>query len=539
MPQTRTSSPCSPSGRALREPPAWLAVLLALSLAMSFSHAPAYATGAPPHSDTPQSDTPQYRPEFHFTPARNWMNDPNGLVYVDGTYHLFFQHNPDGDQWGHMSWGHAVSRDLLHWQELPVAIPETRDWMIFSGSIVADKTGSSGLAAGGTPPLVAIYTAHGQDSAPVQSQALASSADGGRSWTQYPGNPVLDLHLKAFRDPKVFWHEPTHQWVMAAAFSDLHQVTFYGSADLRQWRHLGDFGPAGATDGAWECPDLFVLPVEGVPGESRWVLKVDVNTSPSLQGSGAQYFVGRFNGNTFLPDAGQGAQEADFGRDFYAAARWSNLPEAPRREVWIAWMSYPAYAPKTPTSPWRGQMSVPRELSLRRVGSLLLLAQAPVRELRTLRAKERPLTRVSVQAGETADLGSLQAASEVEATLQMGSAREAGLAIRRGPDEQLLVGYDARTQELFADRTHAGGRDIDPRFATRLHTLLPLKSRTLHLDIVIDRSSIEVFAENGIKVLSLQVFPSQPDARLYAYAAGGNATLAQGSAWDLRAAVTR
>lgn len=569
MRHARTASPSWTTCWAARTAgPGWLALLL--SIPLSPAAVPPRSSTSP--SDTiqadtiqagtiqagniPAADTPQRRPEVHFTPARNWMNDPNGLVYFDGRYHLFFQHNPYGAQWGHMSWGHAVSRDLLRWEELPLAIPETRAWMIFSGSIVHDKTDSSGLGTHGTSPLVAIYTAHGQGSPHLQSQAIASSVDGGRTWTQYPGNPVLDLHLQAFRDPKVFWHEPSREWVMVVALSDLHQVSFYGSADLKQWRHLGDFGPAGATDGAWECPDLFELQVEGSPGESRWVLKVDVNGSRALAGSGAQYFVGRFDGHRFLPDAGQGPQEADFGRDFYASASWSNLPPAPRRRVWIAWMSDPRYAPKTPTSPWRGAMSLARELSLRRLGPLVVLAQAPVRELRALRANARPLERVTLRAAE-ADLGPLQPASEVEATLQLDGAAEAGLIIRYGapgqnvpgqnppgqnppeqnPKEQIIIGYDARTQELFFDRTHAGAL-LDPAFATRQHTPLPLTSRTLHLDIVLDRSSIEVFAENGLKVASLQVFPSQPEARLYAYSAAGEAALAQGTSWDLAASAS-
>lgn len=525
--------------------PAWLALLLSLSL----SHAAQPPAGNPqsnsappagnPQSGTAQSGTPQYRPEYHFTPARNWMNDPNGLIYFGGRYHLFFQHNPYGDQWGHMSWGHAVSRDLVHWQELPVAIPETRAWMIFSGSIVADTMDSSGLGSRRAAPLVAIYTAHGQDSRHLESQAIASSVDGGATWTQYPGNPVLDLRSQAFRDPKVFWHEQTRQWVMVAALSELHQVTFYGSPNLKDWQHLGDFGPAGATDGAWECPDLFVLPVEDSPGESRWVLKVDVNGSRRLQGSGAQYLVGRFDGHTFLPDDSQGPQEADFGRDFYASSSWSNAPKEPRRRVWIAWMSDPRYAGRTPTAPWRGAMSVPRELSLRRSGNVLLVAQTPVRELRALRANARPLPRAALRADDTTDLGPLQPASEVEAWLELGTAGEAGLAIRLGPSgqtehpEQILIGYDAHTRELFADRTQAG-LDVDPAFATRQHTPLPLNAGSaLHLDILLDRSSIEVFAEHGLKVLTLLAFPSRPGARLYAYASGGEAVLAQGTSWDL------
>ena len=217
------------------------------------------------------------RPQFHFTPASNFMNDPNGLVYYKGEYHLFYQHNPFGQTWGHMSWGHAVSRDLLHWEHLPVALREEGGVMIFSGSAVVDRENSSGFCqADGADRscLVAIYTGHGLGK---QTQNLAYSNDRGRTWTKYAGNPVIDLGLKDFRDPKVFWHEPTRRWVMVTVLADQHKVRFFGSADLKRWERLSDFGPAGATGGVWECPDLFALSVDGDPARTKWVLDVDIN----------------------------------------------------------------------------------------------------------------------------------------------------------------------------------------------------------------------------------------------------------------------
>src|SRR5687767_3125988 len=225
-----------------------------------------------------------WRPQFHFTPATNWMNDPNGMVYYDGEYHLFYQFNPFGEVWGHMSWGHAVSRDLVHWEHLPVALHEENDVMIFSGSAVVDWYNTSGFGTPWNPALVAIYTGHSETE---QTQNLTYSTDRGRTWSKYESNPVIAIGERDFRDPKVFWHEPSRQWIMVTVLSDQHKVRFDGSTDLKHWSYLGDFGPAGATDGQWECPDLFALPVEGETGLTKWVLKVDV-----LKGTGAQYFVG-------------------------------------------------------------------------------------------------------------------------------------------------------------------------------------------------------------------------------------------------------
>jgi sucrose-6-phosphate hydrolase SacC (GH32 family) len=240
-----------------------------------------------------------WRPHFHFTPAKNWMNDPNGMVYHDGEWHLFYQYNPFGDRWGHMSWGHAVSRDLLRWEHLPLALAEEDGVMVFSGSAVVDATNTSGFGEPGRPPLVAIYTGHTEKN---QSQCIAYSKDRGRTWTKYSGNPVLDIGEKDFRDPKVQWHEPSRRWVMTVAWPVQRKVRFYASPDLKTWTHLSDFGPAGSVTGIWECPDLLPLEVDGDPAAQAWVLIVNAGSGAPAGGSGGQYFIGAFDGKAFTLD---------------------------------------------------------------------------------------------------------------------------------------------------------------------------------------------------------------------------------------------
>lgn len=270
--------------------------MLAISL-IAGSFAAATAVGA----ESPTYREP-WRPQVHFTPASTWMNDPNGMVYYEGEYHLFYQNNPFGDRWGHMSWAHAVSRDLVRWEHLPLALAEENGVMIFSGSAVVDWKNTSGFGLDGKPPLVAIYTGH-HTSKPLQNQHIAFSNDKGRTWTKYTGNPVLDLGEADFRDPKVFWHEPTQKWVMAVSWPMHRKVRFYGSADLKSWKHLSDFGPAGSIVGIWECPDLVPVAVEGNLDATHWVLVVNVGSGAPAGGSGTQYFVGEFDGTTFVPDA--------------------------------------------------------------------------------------------------------------------------------------------------------------------------------------------------------------------------------------------
>src|SRR5881296_1302615 len=306
-------------------------------------------------------DREPFCPLFHFTPAKNWMNDPNGLVFYDGEYHLFYQHNPFGNKWGHMSWGHAVSKDLVHWEHLTLALAEENGVMIFSGSAVVDWKNSSGFGEHGKPPLVAIYTGH-HTTKPLQNQHLAYSNDRGRTWTKYSGNPVLDIGEKDFRDPKVIWHERSERWVMTVSWPVQRKVRFYSSPDLKTWTHLSDFGPAGSIRGIWECPDLFPLPVEGSARGGKWVLIVNVGSGAPAGGSGCQYFIGDFDGTRFTLDIpefladtpARSVEEpplwADYGRDFYAAVSWSDIPKNDGRRLWIGWMSNWEYANDVPTA---------------------------------------------------------------------------------------------------------------------------------------------------------------------------------------------
>ncbi|PVG81286.1 glycosyl hydrolase family 32 [Nocardioides gansuensis] len=269
---------------------------LAVSTALTGS-----AISASAEPSAPASFAEPYRPQFHYTPARNWMNDPNGLVYYKGEYHLFYQHNPDGNSWGNMSWGHAVSSDLVHWKELPLAISHDENEMIFSGSVVVDHQNTTGFGTRANPAMVAVYTSNpkaGSD----QNQALAYSLDRGRTWTKYDGNPVLDIDNNEFRDPKVQWYAPTQSWLMTIVKATERKVAFYSSKDLKSWTHLSDFGPQGAVGGVWECPDLFPLPVDGDSKKQKWVLLVSLNPGHLYGGSGTQYFVGEFDGTRFTPD---------------------------------------------------------------------------------------------------------------------------------------------------------------------------------------------------------------------------------------------
>jgi sucrose-6-phosphate hydrolase SacC (GH32 family) len=257
----------------------------------------------------------EYRPHYHFTPPANWMNDPNGLVYFDGEYHLFYQHNPEGIRWGHMSWGHAVSRDLVRWEHLPIALPELPDFMAFSGSVVVDETNSAGF---GPKAMIALYTGY-RPSSGHQAQYLAYSVDRGRTWTRYGNKPILDIQSTDFRDPKVFRYGD--EWRMVIALPTERRVSFYSSTDLKSWTWLSNFGPQGAVGGAWECPDLFELPVENWPGQSRWVLQVDLDRQSRAGGSGGQYFLGQFDGRRFTVDRPSEPLPTPDGRDI--APNWT------------------------------------------------------------------------------------------------------------------------------------------------------------------------------------------------------------------------
>jgi len=493
---------------------------------------PTEPTGVPPLG------TPSYRPRYHFTPRRNWLNDPNGLLHYAGEYHLFYQHNPEGFRHDNMSWGHAVSRDLLRWEERPVAIPYRDGVMAFSGSAVVDWENTSGLGQGGEPPLVAVFTGH-HPHAHRQDQRLAYSTDRGHTWTLYSGNPVLDIGAHDFRDPKVFWHAPTRKWVMAVALPNEHKVRFYGSPDLKAWRFLSDFGPLGNTGGVWEVPELLELPVEG-GAQTAWLLKVDLGSGGPWGGSAAQYFTGHFDGTRFHPDAAslEGVRWVDHGPDFYAALSWSDLPAEQGRVVWIGWMSNWAYAKDVPTHPWRGLLSLPRRLWLApdpRTGALSL-RQEPVEELAALRRDPFRLAGATLAEGRL-PLEPRGAGLEVALELEPRGASSCGLRLRVGEAEATVVGYDARRQELYLDRRLSGAAGFSDRFAGRYSAPVPLREGRVGLRVFVDTCSVEVFADDGRAVISGLIFPQASSTGLELYAEGGEAGVRRLEVWELERAM--
>lgn len=477
---------------------AWMFVILVI---LSVGCRPS----ASPRSAAAIVDDHHLRPRFHFTPPQNFMNDPNGLVFHNGEYHLFYQHNPEGDTWGHMSWGHAVSRDLLRWEHLPLALREEDDIMVFSGSAVADAANTSGLC-GDAPDacLVAIYTGHTRRR---QTQNLAVSLDHGRTWRKYEGNPVIDLSRGDHRDPKVFWHAPSARWVMVSVLAGEQKVRFFSSANLIQWEALSDFGPAGATGGAWECPDIFPLAVDGNPDDIRWVLSVDLYPGGRLGGSGAQYFVGSFDGQRFVnenPD--DTTLWVDYGKDFYASQSYGGIPQADGRRIWIGWMSNWLYADVEPSSPWRGVQSLPRELALRRMPEGVRLVQSPVRELSTIRVGSVP-QQISQETP-------LPDAAEIELEIASGDWFDAGFRLSNAAGEEVVVGVSGQPLEVFVDRRNSRTTPFHEAYPERHAGPVRWRDGRLTLRVIFDRTTLEVFANDGETVISDRVYPTQPLDRI-------------------------
>ncbi len=485
------------------------------------------------HAASAQEATFQelFRPQYHFSPAIHWMNDPNGMVYFDGEYHLFYQHNPEGIQWGHMSWGHAVSEDLVHWTHLPVGIPETDSTMAFSGSAVVDWDNTSGFGTGEDPPLVAIYTAH-YTKERKQAQYVAYSNDRGRTWLPYEGNPVLDVGMADFRDPKVFWYEPAGKWIMVVALSLERKLHFYRSDDLKSWQLLSSFGPAGSADGIWECPDLFELNVENEPGATRWVLEIDQGSEAVAGGSGGQYFVGNFDGSTFTAEHTD-TRWVDYGKDFYAAVSWADVPKEDGRTIWLGWLNNWLYANIIPTHPWRSAQSIPRSLSLRRIDGDLRMVQRPVEELQGLRQHHRRME-ARILDGEL-DLGPEYAgkAMEIVVELDVAGGEEVGMRVHTSADEATTIGFDARRGEVFVDRRGSGNVGFHPAFAGRHSAPASAERGRVRLHVFVDWSSVEVFAQDGAVVLTDQVFPSADSDGFVLYAKGGTARLVSLDVWTL------
>jgi fructan beta-fructosidase len=369
------------------------------------------------------------------------MNDPNGLVWHKGEYHLFFQHNPQGTLWGHMSWGHAVSKDLLTWEELPVAIAEDKDGMIFSGSAISDGD-----------DLVAFYTQHTETN---QSQCIARSKDNGRTFVKYENNPVLDENRKDFRDPKVIRYQD--HWVMCVAQPHDHQISFYSSDNLIDWKHLSNFGPAAAVGGVWECPDLFSLQIDN---QEVWVLIVSLNPG-GLHGSGTQYFIGDFDGTTFVPKySTKEPRWLDYGKDNYAGVTFNNEPN--QKRIFIGWLANWSDVKDHPATSWTTQMTIPRELGLAKINGEIVLTQQPL-------------------CTPTYEIKMVAPASGIV-----------------GLEGFVKVGYNADKKSIFVNEYEAPYETSDGQ---------------LNLKVVVDQSSVELFTGDGTRCISLAIFPSEGKVR--------------------------
>ncbi|WP_310830150.1 glycoside hydrolase family 32 protein [Paenibacillus pedocola] len=461
-----------------------------------------------------------YRGAYHFSPQQNWMNDPNGLVYFEGEYHLFFQHHPDGMTMGEMHWGHAVSRDLVAWEELSVALVPDELGMIFSGSAVVDWKNTTGFFED-KPGLVAIFTHHlnmPEGKPPVQYQSIAYSKDNGRTWIKYAGNPVLthDSFID-FRDPKVFWDKERSRWVMIVACGQT--VCLYHSPDLIHWTFASEFGVGiGSHDGVWECPDLFPLAVDGDKDNTKWVMLVSIGADPAFEeGSRTQYFTGDFDGAVFTPDeASRSIRWVDYGRDNYAGVSWSDLPEEDGRRLFIGWMSNWMYAQQTPTEGFRGAMTIPRELTLETRNGEVTLIQKPAKELEAARIPVLSLTNVSVQEINKACASLQLDAYVIEAKLAPGTS--AGFRVKAGAGQQTVAGINAQTEELYIDRTASGKIDFHELFPGLHSAKLAASNVAYELCIYVDRSSVEVFAGGGQAVITDLIFPEPESAGLTAFA---------------------
>jgi fructan beta-fructosidase len=477
-----------------------------------------------------------FRPQFHFSPAAMWLNDPNGLVYYDGEYHLFYQYNPKGTVWGlgPMHWGHAVSPDLVNWTHLPIALYPDEHCYIYSGSAVIDWEDT---ACFGKEAMVAIFTHH---LANRQSQSIAFSTDKGRSWSKYKGYPLIPPpnNIRDFRDPKVFWYEEDGDagyWIMLIAASD--SILFYTSPDLKNWSPICSFGGGfGSIKGVWETPDLFELPVDGGP-DTRWVLAVGVADGAPAGGTGVQYFIGNFNGEIFTSENPKdNILWADYGADFYAAQSWSDEPN--NRRIWTAWMNNWRYAEDLPTSTWRGAFSLPSEVGLTSTPQGIRLVQKPVSELQSIRGEHWYWRDETISAVNTDLLNKVTGETlETIASFEVKKSpnnNQFGFRLRTGKNSYTVIGFATKKQTLFVDRTKSGFIDFNSSFPG-IHTVdLALLDDAITLHIFIDRSFVEVFANGGLAVLTDRIFPESTNKGIEVFVDGGHVKLISMDVFQLK-----
>lgn len=499
------------------------------------------------------TNTDYYRPSYHFTPLYGWMNDPNGMVYKDGEYHLYFQYNPYGSKWGNMHWGHAVSRDLLHWEHLAPAIARDTLGHIFSGSSVIDKRNTAGY---GKNAIIALYT--NNTNTHEEYQCMAYSTDNGRTFTKYEGNPVLTPFdgLKDFRDPKVFWYDKGKCWYMIVSADK--EMRLYKSKNLKKWDYVSAFGAGyGQQPCQYECPDFFQLPVDGDENNQKWVMLMNINPGCLFGGSATEYFVGDFDGKTFTPlDDPHEAKWLDYGKDHYATVTYSNTPG---RVIAMTWMSNWQYANLTPFKQSRGANGLPRELRLYTKDGHYYVSENVAPEVETLRKTTRELGDVTVDGEQrfTGIAANMGGAFEIEADITPDANGIAGIELSNNKRERTLIYLDLKKGRIVTDRTESGLTDFgkqavphdielawDRQRAAKaleparvknalnyrndfaLATWAPLslcEGQTYHVDIYLDRSSVELFVDGGRISMTNLVFPVAPYENVKFYTKGGKA----------------
>ena len=500
------------------------------------------------------TNTDYYRPSYHFTPLYGWMNDPNGMVYKDGEYHLYFQYNPYGSKWGNMHWGHAVSKDLVHWEHLDPAIARDPVGHIFSGSSVIDKKNTAGF---GKDAIIAIYTNNSVNHDEVQ--CIAYSNDNARTFTKYEGNPVLTPFdgLKDFRDPKVFWYEKGKCWYMIVSADK--EMRLYKSKNLKKWNYVSAFGKGiGQQPCQYECPDFFQLPVNGDKKKMKWVMTMNINPGCWFGGSATEYFVGDFDGKKFTcPDANE-VKWLDWGKDHYATVTFSNTGD---RVLGITWMSNWQYANLTPFKQNRGANGLPRELKLYEKNGKYYISEDVAPEVYALRKDTKNVADASVSdekmlAGVAANM---EGAFEIEADVTPDANGIAGIEISNNKRERTMIYFDMKQGKVVMDRTESGLSDFgkqsvphdielawDKQLAAEgkqparitnsinykndfaLATWAPLSlcedgKKTYHVDIFVDKSSVELFVDGGRIAMTNLVFPVAPYENVKLYTQGGKA----------------
>ena len=468
----------------------------------------------------------KHRPQFHFTPEANWMNDPNGMFYYEGRYHLFYQYFPDSTVWGPMHWGHASSTDLVHWKHLPIGLYPDSIGCIFSGGAVVDNDNTSKLGSTDKPPIVATFTHHDfvgekAKSNDFQKQSIAYSLDGGDEWIKYPGNPVIPNteKIKDFRDPKVVWHEDSKRWILVLAAYD--RVKFYSSPNLIDWDFLSDFAIEG-DNRLWECPDLFQIKVEG-SDETKWVLIVSIQKEAPNGGTATSYFVGEFDGKAFVCDV-KDQKWLDWGTDNYAFVTWNNVPKDDGRILGLGWMSNWQYAQIVPTEKWRSAMTLPRELKLQKVGDEYYLHSLPVKELEALRGEPITGSSMNISKNEIWQGSFDPSQSEFDFTIDLSktTAESFGMKFQNDVGEFFKLTFSKKDNKMFVDRTNSTKSRFSDKFTDSVHAApVNFDKESMKVRLFMDASSAEVFLDDGAVNFTSIFFPSEKFDKLSLFSENG------------------